>query len=48
MHGALNWTRSVGATEAAIQVVSANTPAVNLYTSLGFKEAYRYHYRRPR
>jgi GNAT superfamily N-acetyltransferase len=48
MHAALNWTRSVGATEAAIQVVSANTPAVNLYTSLGFKEAYRYHYRRPR
>jgi len=48
MHAALNWTRSVGATEAAIQVVSANTPAVNLYTSLGFKEAYRYQYRRPR
>jgi len=25
-----------------------NTPAINLYTSLGFKEAYRYHYRSPR
>jgi GNAT superfamily N-acetyltransferase len=48
MHAALAWTRSAGATQAAIQVVSANTPAVNLYTSLGFKEAYRYHYRRPR
>lgn len=48
MHAALAWTRSVGATAAAIQVVSANTPAVNLYTSLGFEEAYRYHYRRPR
>lgn len=48
MHAALNWTRQAGATHAAIQVVSANTPAVNLYTSLGFEEAYRYHYRRPR
>jgi GNAT superfamily N-acetyltransferase len=48
MHAALAWTRSVGATEAAIQVVAANEPAVNLYTSLGFREAYRYHYRRPR
>src|SRR6185312_10531213 len=48
MHAALNWTRQAGATQAAIQVVSDNTPALNLYTSLGFKEAYRYHYRRPR
>jgi GNAT superfamily N-acetyltransferase len=48
MAAALAWTRSVGATDAAIQVVSANIPAVNLYTSLGFEEAYRYHYRRPR
>jgi GNAT superfamily N-acetyltransferase len=48
MQGALAWTREVGATHAAIQVVSDNTPAVNLYTSLGFAEAYRYHYRRPR
>lgn len=48
MRGALAWTRSVGASEAAIQVVSANAPAIDLYTSLGFREAYRYHYRRPR
>jgi len=48
MQAALAWTRSVGASEGAIQVVSTNAPAVNLYTSLGFKEAYRYHYRRPR
>jgi GNAT superfamily N-acetyltransferase len=47
MHAALNWTRSVGAVEAAIQVVSDNTLAVNLYTSLGFAEVYRYEYRRP-
>ena len=48
MQGALAWTREVGATDAVIQVVSENAPAVNLYTSLGFEEAYRYHYRRPR
>ncbi|MDR3474791.1 MAG: GNAT family N-acetyltransferase [Devosia sp.] len=47
MQAALAWTRETGATHAAIQVVAANTPAVNLYTSLGFSEAYRYHYRRP-
>jgi len=48
MQAALAWTQSVGATRAAIQVLSTNTPAVKLYTSLGFSEAYRYHYRSPR
>ena len=48
MHAALNWARSTGATDAAIQVLGTNTPAISLYTSLGFSEAYRYHYRRPR
>lgn len=47
MQGALAWTRDVGATHAAIQVVSDNVPAIGLYSSLGFSEAYRYHYRRP-
>jgi GNAT superfamily N-acetyltransferase len=47
MQGALAWTRSAGATHAAIQVVSDNAPAINLYSSLGFSEAYRYHYRQP-
>lgn len=47
MHAALNWTRMSGATHAALQVVSDNAPAVNLYRSLGFAEAYRYHYRSP-
>ncbi|HTJ58306.1 MAG TPA: GNAT family N-acetyltransferase [Devosiaceae bacterium] len=48
MQAALNWTRQVGATHAAIQVLSDNAPAINLYSSLGFEEAYRYHYRQPR
>jgi ribosomal protein S18 acetylase RimI-like enzyme len=47
MNAALNWTREAGATHAALQVVSDNAPAVNLYGSLGFTEAYRYHYRSP-
>lgn len=47
MQAALNWSRAAGAYWAAIQVVSDNVPAVNLYRSLGFDEIYRYHYRRP-
>ena len=43
----LNWAqRTVGATGACLQVVSANTPAIRLYEQLGFdRELYRYHYR---
>lgn len=47
MQSALNWSRTAGAEWAAIQVVAENTPAINLYKSLGFSEVYRYHYRRP-
>ncbi len=47
MQAALNWSRDSGAGWAAIQVVSDNVPAINLYRSLGFEEVYRYHYRRP-
>ncbi len=47
MRAALGWTREKGASSAAIQVVSANAPAIALYESLGFVEQYRYHYRRP-
>lgn len=47
MQAALEWSRSVGAGWAAIQVVADNTPALQLYKSLGFEVVYRYHYRRP-
>ena len=42
----LYWAKAAGATGACLQVVAANTPAVNLYQSMGFdQELYRYHYR---
>jgi len=44
---ALKWARSRGAKVAWLQVEADNIPAVRLYSSLGFVEAYRYHYRRP-
>lgn len=47
MQAALNWSKTVGAGWAAIQVVADNVAAINLYRSLGFSEIYRYHYRRP-
>ena len=47
MAAALNWTRQAGATSAALQVLGSNATAIGLYTSLGFTQAYDYHYRRP-
>lgn len=44
---ALKWAGSSGAREAWLQVEADNEPAHRLYTSLGFKEVYRYHYRQP-
>jgi len=44
---ALKWARLRGARQAWLQVEAANAPALALYHSLGFEEAYRYHYRRP-
>ncbi len=41
----LHWAAGRGATSAYLQVVAANSPALALYQSLGFVEAYRYHYR---
>lgn len=37
--------RAQGARHAYLQVVLGNGPALRLYASLGFHEAYRYHYR---
>ena len=39
------WGSEAGAVDAYLQVVATNTPAIRLYESLGFQEAYRYHYR---
>jgi hypothetical protein len=36
----------MGALRAYLQVVSGNVPAENLYTKIGFSEAYRYWYRK--
>ena len=48
MSAALNWSRDAGAQAAGIQVAAENTPALTLYTSLGFSDPYDYSYRRPR
>jgi ribosomal protein S18 acetylase RimI-like enzyme len=45
---ALKWAKLRGATVAWLQVEANNDAAIRLYRELGFREAYRYHYRRPR
>jgi ribosomal protein S18 acetylase RimI-like enzyme len=40
----LKWGKDNGAHHAYLQVMTQNTPAVRLYTSLGFTEQYRYWY----
>jgi GNAT superfamily N-acetyltransferase len=47
MNAALNWTRQAKAEHAVIQVLADNEVAINLYTSLGFVEQYRYSYHKP-
>jgi ribosomal protein S18 acetylase RimI-like enzyme len=44
---ALKWARLRGARQAWLQVEADNHAALGLYATLGFEEAYRYHYRRP-
>jgi GNAT superfamily N-acetyltransferase len=40
-----DWACAQGATQAYLQVVDANTPAVTLYARAGFQTLYHYHYR---
>jgi GNAT superfamily N-acetyltransferase len=44
---ALRWAYSRGGRVAWLQVEADNAPALRLYSSLGFGELYRYHYRQP-
>jgi N-acetylglutamate synthase len=41
----LNWGKAHGATNAYLQVMTTNAPALRLYDSLGFEEVYQYWYR---
>ncbi len=45
LNGLLRWASSCGATSAYLHVEEGNTPAVRLYETFGFKEAYQYWYR---
>ena len=44
---ALRWARGCGAGRGWLQVEADNKVAVGLYRKMGFREVYRYHYRRP-
>lgn len=46
MDGILSAAKQVGIKTAYLQVVAGNVPAEKLYDKIGFKEAYRYWYRR--
>lgn len=47
VRSALKWARLRGAKSAWLQVEADNEPALAMYGRLGFRECYRYHYRRP-
>lgn len=47
VEGIMAWGRARGATRAYLMVVAANAPAIALYERLGYREAYRSHYRIP-
>ena len=44
---ALRWARLRGAQQAWLLVEASNAPALRLYDAIGFREVYRYRYRRP-
>ncbi len=46
MRAIMDEARAAGADRGYLQVVKANTVAMNLYSSLGFKQEYSYWYRR--
>jgi ribosomal protein S18 acetylase RimI-like enzyme len=45
MRQAAFWAREQGAKTLAVLCVRSNTPAVSLYSALGFEMAGHYHYR---
>jgi ribosomal protein S18 acetylase RimI-like enzyme len=45
VNGLLRWGREQGAQSGWLQVLRDNEVAISLYRTLGFAEAYRYHYR---
>ncbi|MGE0502488.1 MAG: GNAT family N-acetyltransferase [Rhizobiaceae bacterium] len=47
MLSAIRWGGLAGARTAWLQVEADNRAAIELYRKMGFREAYRYHYRRP-
>lgn len=46
MNGILSGAKNKGMQASYLQVVVGNTPAENLYSKLGYKEVYRYWYRK--
>ena len=45
MNGLMAWARQAEATQAYLQVMLDNAPALRLYEKMGFREIYRYWYR---
>lgn len=43
--GLISWARNQGARRTWLQVDQTNEPAISLYSSLGFRTSYTYHYR---